>query len=106
MHRSVCGVLFALSLFAIEAAVVEDSVPVSDAECALPLPRFAFFMPLVFTRAEELLRLENVENITLHGSQRVILSCYPGYFKRLPTQQVLSASCKSGETLSTCDRSN
>lgn len=101
MHQqSIVCVLFILSIFTIHTVFGENPIGDLNDECVLPLPRFSFFMPLVYTRAEELLPLENVENITLHGNQRVILSCYPGYFKRMPKEQVLSASCKSGELLS------
>lgn len=68
--------------------------------CVLPVPRFAFFMPLVFNPVGDLVQTENVHNITLLANDRMTLSCYPGYFKKMPTEQVLRASCENGEILS------
>lgn len=69
-------------------------------ECVLPVPRFAFFMPLVFSPTGDLVQTKHIENITLLPNDRVVLSCYPGYFKKIPTEQVLRASCQNHETLS------
>lgn len=68
--------------------------------CVLPVPRFAFFMPLVFNPVGDLVQTEHAQNITLLANDRMTLSCYPGYFKKMPTEQVVRASCKGGEILS------
>lgn len=79
-------------------AVVHGDENVGD--CVLPVPRFAFFMPLVFDPTGDLVQTKHVQKITLLPNDRVVLSCYPGYFKKMPTEQVLRASCQSRETLS------
>lgn len=71
-----------------------------NAGCVLPVPRFAFFMPLVFNPMGDLIQTGHAQNITLLSNDRVMLSCYPGYFKKMPTEQTLRAACESGEKLS------
>lgn len=96
LHRIFCVFL----LMTLVAATVHGDGNVDG--CVLPVPRFAFFMPLVFSPMGDLIQTEYVQNITLLPNDRVVLSCYPGYFKKIPTEQMIRASCKSGERLSEC----
>lgn len=90
--------LHRILLVTLLVAVVHGDEDVGD--CVLPVPRFGFFMPLVFKPTGDLVQTNHVENITLLSNDRVVLSCYPGYFKKMPTEQVLRATCQSRETLS------
>lgn len=94
MHR-IFGVILVVAGCA-AAALIERN----PEGCVLPVPRFAFFMPLVFDPSGDLIQTEHVQNVTLLANDRVVLSCYPGYFKKMPTEQVLRASCKGGEVMS------
>lgn len=93
LHR-IFGVILVVAGFAAGAIIDRNSEG-----CVLPVPRFAFFMPLVFNPTGDLIQTEHVQNVTLLSNDRVVLSCYPGYFKKMPTEQVMRASCKGGEIM-------
>ena len=72
-------------------------------DCILPLPRFRFFNPLIFSSEGNLLQTDNFDEhdlkITVPANEKVTLSCAPNYFKKpsLNDSKTLTATCKSGE---------
>jgi len=71
--------------------------------CVLPLPRFAFFAPLILHTNGSLIETENVSelqpDLTIEHGEQVVLSCTPNYFKNYPDKKVLSASCEGQKEL-------
>ncbi|XP_055296364.1 uncharacterized protein LOC129565448 [Sitodiplosis mosellana] len=73
------------------------------ADCILPLPRFRFFNPLIFSSEGNLLKTDSFDehdlSITVPVNKEVTLSCAPNYFKTpsLNDSKTLTATCKSGE---------
>lgn len=97
MQQYFCRVI--CLLVAVTLVHSQNVVSDTDDSCNLPMPRFSFFMPLIFNRIGQLLEPESVQNVEMHGGQRVILSCFPGFFKKMPKVQVINATCQRGEIL-------
>lgn len=74
-----------------------------SADCILPLPRFRFFNPLIFSSEGNLKKTDNLDEhslkITVKTNEKVTLSCAPNYFKKLSlnNSKTLTAKCKSDE---------
>lgn len=71
----------------------------------LPLPRLAFFAPLIFYPNGTLVPADNYGaeipdiKVKIASGQKVMLSCYPNFFKALPNEQTFEATCKTDKTL-------
>lgn len=69
----------------------------------MPLPRLAFFAPLIFSPDGTLLATENVgelyPDVTIPAGDKVVLSCAPNYFKKHPNEKVLEATCRGDKIL-------
>lgn len=69
----------------------------------LPLPRFAFFAPLIYKPNGNLLLTEKsndyIQNMIIPADDHVVLSCAPYYFKKYSNDKVFRATCKGGQKL-------
>lgn len=69
--------------------------------CVLPLPRFRFFAPLIFSTDGTLLETDSFDEhaltIAVPANKDIILSCAPNYFKKpsLNTSKFLTVQCKN-----------